>query len=597
MFVEPVVEDEVASIIKSLKISSAGWDSISACVVKTTYDAFLTPLTHVMNLSVTTGVFPNELKVARVIPIFKSGDATSFSNYRPVSVLPLFSKILESLMFKRLISFVNEYGLLYQHQFGFRTYHSPNLALIYLIDKVSNALEDGDYVLGLFLDFSKAFDTVNHDILLSKLEHYGVRGVPLNWFKSYLCGRQQFVEYQSVCSNQRTITCGVPQGSILGPLLFLLYINDLAHVSSKIFFLLFADDSNLFLSGKNPNDLIKTMNAEIANVVDWLRINKLSLNLKKTHFMLFRRRRAKMLLDNDVIIDGVTISIAEKTKFLGDMIDPFLTFAAHVQYIRGKVAKGIGILYKCKKYFNRNTLLTLYCAFIYPYLNYCNCIWENTYQSYLDPLIKLQKRAVRTICGTERNAHTECLFGELKVLNMSKLYVYCVQLFLFKYHHKQVPETFDEFYTLNRDVHTYFTRQSALFHTTGATTSQKCKTIRVAGVNIYNYFYQILDMNCSFITYKKNLKYHLLDNDVDQIKWHAHVLTFPWSRFLILTYYADISLPWWWSMVSSAHVLEMPWFTIGTAICSVPYVWLLSIIRTCHYRLISSLGGTPNVIH
>ena len=312
--------------------------------------------------------------------------------------------------------------------------------------------------------------------------------------------------------------------------------------------------------------------------------------------MLFRRRRVKMLLDTDLIIDGVIISTTEKTKFLGVMIDPFLILAAHVQYIRGKVAKGIGILYKCKKYFNRNTLLTLYYAFIHPYLNNCNCIWGNTYQSYLDPLIKLQKRVVRTICGTERNAYTECLFWELKVLDMSKLYVYCVQLFLCKYHHKNVPETFDEFYTLNRDVHTYFTRQSALFHTTGAT-SQKYKTIRVAGVNIYNYFYKILDMDCSVITYMKNLKYHLLDNDVEQIKWNAHVLTFPWSRLLILTYHADISLPWWWSMVSSAHVLEMPWFTIETAICSVPYVWLLSMSRTCHYRLISSLGGTPNVIH
>ena len=189
MFVQPVVEKEVQEIIKALKLSSSGWDSISANVVKSTYSSFLIPLTHVMNLSITKGIFPSELKIARVIPLFKSGDSSSFSNYRPVSVLPLFSKILERLMYKRLLKFINSNKLLYDYQFGFRGEHSPQLALIYLLDKVSDALENGEYVLGLFLDFSKAFDTVNHSILFTKLEHYGVRDICLNWFKSYLDNR------------------------------------------------------------------------------------------------------------------------------------------------------------------------------------------------------------------------------------------------------------------------------------------------------------------------------------------------------------------------------------------------------------------------
>ena len=299
------------------------------------------------------GVVPSELKLAKVVPLFKSGDAMTLSNYRPVSVLPVFSKILERLMYTRLLAFINKHKILYKFQFGFRGGHSPHLALIYLIDKISNALENGDCVLGVFLDFSKAFDTVNHDILFTKLHHYGIRGVALDWFKSYLKDRKQYVCFNGTDSCTKYIRCGVPQVSILGPLLFLIYINDLASISDKIFTLLFADDSNLFLSGKNPDDLIESMNNELIKVVDWLNINKLSLNIKKTHFIIFRNKHERIETRNELTINDVVIEMTNSTKFLGIMIDQHINFQRHIAYVKGKISRSLGILYKARKIFHK----------------------------------------------------------------------------------------------------------------------------------------------------------------------------------------------------------------------------------------------------
>ena len=230
--------------------------------------------------------------------------------------------------------------------------------------------------------------------------------------------------------------------------------------------------------------------------------------------MLFRKRRMRYILDSDLVVDNVKIDMVDKTKFLGVMIDPYLSFNAHILYIKGKIARGVGILNKCKKYLNESTLLTLYYSFVYPYFNYCNCIWGNTYQSYLEPLVKLQKRAVRIISSAERRAHTEPLFKKLKILNLSKLFIYCTQLFMFKYHHGLVPEIFQNFFVHNNTIHSYMTRQSNHMHSFGAHSAQMHRRLRMIGVNFYNYFYGKLNMDCLFVTYKYHLKKYLIDNDV-----------------------------------------------------------------------------------
>ena len=189
----PVLENEVKNILMLLKNSAAGWDGFDAQIIKQIKDFIISPFTHICNLSITTGVFPRQMKIANIVPIYKSGDNTLFNNYRPVSVLPLFSKILERIVYNRLIEFFNKHSVLYDYQFGFRKLYSTHMALITLIDKLSNALDEGSKVVGIFLDFSKAFDTIDHDILLLKLEHYGVRGLALDWFKNYLNSRFQYM--------------------------------------------------------------------------------------------------------------------------------------------------------------------------------------------------------------------------------------------------------------------------------------------------------------------------------------------------------------------------------------------------------------------
>src|SRR6218665_1366046 len=258
------------------------------------------------------------------------------------------------------------------------------MSLLNIQDKLSQAIDNNDYSIGLFLDLSKAFDSVDHNILLKKLETYGIRGLPLRWFENYLNKRQRQVQCNNKISSLRPIKYGVPQGSILWPLLFLLFINDLPNVSLSMHFELFADDSNVFISHKSHENLFQIMNSELPRVNDWFKANKLSLNLTKTFFILFASHR-KILPTKSLRleIDGILIPQVNYINFLGAVIDKNLTWKEHISQISIKLAKNIGIISRISYKLPTHILINLYYSLVYPYIAYCNMVWASNYKSRL----------------------------------------------------------------------------------------------------------------------------------------------------------------------------------------------------------------------
>ena len=298
-FSAPTCPAEIINIVNSAKSKKAcGYDNIDPYVVQQVIPQIATQLAHIFNRSFTTGIVPNKLKIAKVIPIYKNENPELFANYRPISILPSISKILERLMYNRLYNFLAEHNIISKKQYGFREKYSTYMAIIDLVDKISNNIDIKKHSIGIFLDLSKAFDTIDHQILLRKLQRYGVRGIACDWFKSYLENRVQYVSYNTKDSDYMKIMCGVPQGSILGPLLFIFYINDIVKVSTVLNPVLFADDTSLFHAHTDFDILIEEINEELQKITTWFHTNKLSLNIKKSNFIIFLPKGKKCNIEN-----------------------------------------------------------------------------------------------------------------------------------------------------------------------------------------------------------------------------------------------------------------------------------------------------------
>ena len=333
-------------------------------------------------------------------------------------------------------------------------------AVINLLNNIYEAMNDKKYLGAVFLDLSKAFDTVPHDILLKKLEHYGVRGIALQLIESYLTNRKQFVSVNGNKSQTKDITIGVPQGSVLGPLLFLIYINDLPFSTRNMKVILFADDTTLFATNEDLNILRTTMEDDMQLVSEWLIANCLTLNITKTYYIIFT---TKDIPDNLQINVGQHILERQNSgKFLGVVLDDKLTFKEHLNTVIAKVSKLVGLLSNLKKIFPLDVIHRLYYSLIYPHLNYCLLAWGSAKQTHIHPLIVLQKRIARVITDSSYYEHSKPLFKELGMLQVDDLYTTQCQAYMYETMKlNKHPEIKEKINTIQTN-HSYETRNSEL---------------------------------------------------------------------------------------------------------------------------------------
>ena len=409
------------------------------------------------------------------------------------------------------MSFITAKDILYSRQFGFREGYSTYMALLEFTSRISDVFENKELLIGLFIDISKAFDCINHNILSKKLEYYGIRGIPLKWLESYLSDRKQYVYIDNYKSNMCTVNVGVPQGSVLGPLLFLLFINDLQYVSQRLFSIIFADDTNLFISGKDINEMNHALNIELKSIHEWFTANNLVLNLKKTCYMIFKPKNKK--IDEEIIkiyIDNHQIQRVTNTKFLGVLIDEKLTWSVHVNDICCKISRSIGAMNRLKCIIPNQVLLTLYYTMILPYIMYCCIIWGHSANYLVERVLKLQKRAIRIISNSKPFSHTAELFKKLKILKVSQIVELQEAIFMYLYFKKILPKNVNEIFKLNNSVHTYNTRAKNKIRLPLLKYEFSRKTIKFTGTKCWNKIPENIKEMPTLSSFKRNFKIYLL---------------------------------------------------------------------------------------
>lgn len=512
----PVTPIAIQDIISNLKNSSGAKDGITMKILKLVAPVVAPALSHLCNLCLRQGIFPSAFKSATIVPIFKSGNPFIFSNYRPISLLSTLSKVLEKVVYIQLVQFLEANDILYKNQFGFRQKHSTYMPISLLYEHISAAISEKQYCAAVYLDFSKAFDTVNHVILRDKMEKYGFSNSVLSFFDSYLSNRSQKVKISDFLSHKPLpVRLGVPQGSVLGPVLFLIYINDIYKSCPNAKFFLFADDTTLLYTASSPSNLEATINESLPRIEKWLGCNRLTLNAKKSVLQLFSCHHTTP--DIHVEIDNVPIKRFFSTKYLGVIIDEDLKWSAHIRSVETTIARNLGLIRRAKYCLESNHLLLLYSAFILPFFNYSAQIWGNTYGSKLSRLIILQKKAVRIIAKAGSREHSSPLFKRFNLLKLPHLIQYIQLSMLHSFLFGRLPAPLSERFFLTEDQHRRLIRRRNHFVVPFASTNYRKFSLFVSAPTIWNTvisskIHDLNDVPWSKVQFKRVIKKIYLDS-------------------------------------------------------------------------------------
>lgn len=512
-FMNPTDTSEIVEIINSLITSKAtGPHSIPTHILKIGSSLLASPISYIINQSFNQGIVPDVFKLAKVVPVYKSGSADICSNYRPISLLSNISKIIEKATHRRLYEFLEKSNVIYDLQFGFRKEHSTNHALVNLVSNVNDVLDRGEFACGLFLDLQKAFDTVNHQILLHKLETYGIRGVCLSWFSSYLNGRKQYVAVEDTNSYTSLVDIGVPQGSILGPLLFLVYINDFHNCLSSGVAQHFADDTAIVFNGLAIKKMKLMMSREISKIDDWLCANRLSLNAAKTEIILFRPVNKRCQSNFNLKIKNTKIFLSNKVKYLGVVLDPHLSWRYHLSDLSKKLTRANGFLSKIRYFVDTPTIISLYYSLFQSHLTYGCLAWGLTCKNSLSRILSLQRRAIKIISFSGYNNpsphSTSYLFSRLGILKLEDVIKLRLCLFMHDWQWMKLPRSFDKFFKFYcPPIRTRMSEAAKLSVPARRTEMYGSNNIKSKGAVLYNHLHDLnINLNKPKAIFTKEIK-------------------------------------------------------------------------------------------
>ena len=484
-YFRPMHHEEVETEISRLNPrKSSGADNIGGKILQLCPHIFAYNLTKIYNRAIEMGDYPQGMKLARVIALYKKGDKHLCDNYRPISLLSCFNKIFEKLICRQLLNFINKYDILYDLQFGFRKKFSTTLALIETVDSIRRLIDQGNYVLGIFVDLTKAFDTVDHEILLYKLDNYGIRGHANIFFKSYLSGRKQFTSANGVDSKLSEINCGVPQGSVLGPILFLLYINDLYRALANATTRLFADDTGVFVSNTNFDELVTCAKTNLSALHLWCQYNKLTMNSSKTCFIIFHAKNKNNHIEiKELEVPNIKINRVKSTKYLGVIFDEKLNWHEHVQSVCKSLLKYFGIFSHIKSIASRAIARQLYFSFIYSRISYGIEVYGNCSFNHLSKLQIIQNKLLKLVLRMDFRTPTNTLHKNLHILKVNDIQKMKILCFVNNCLNENCPTYFTNYFSVRHTV--YPLRMESLTVPRVRTALGSC-SISVLGARLWN---------------------------------------------------------------------------------------------------------------